>query len=57
MDFEKYDTLSVEISSVENFVCKKIFVGKNFRHLLKISSLFSDEYFLPTKFFIHEVVK
>ena len=30
---------------------QKIFVGKNFRHLLKISSLFADEYFLPTFFY------
>ena len=27
------------------FLRKKIFVGKNFRQLLKISSLFADEYF------------
>ena len=30
---------------------QKIFVGKNFRHVLKISSLFADEYFLPTIFY------
>ena len=33
------------------------FVGKNIRHSLKISSLFADKCFLPTKPFFHKVLK
>ena len=34
-----------EISKMEKISRQKIFVGKKFRHFVKISSLFADEYF------------
>ena len=48
---ERVSTLSVEISSVENFAGKKYSSAKNFITCHKISSLFADEYFLPTIFY------
>ena len=40
-----------------NYLIGRNFVGGKFRHLIKILSFFTDEYFLPTKFFINKVLK
>ena len=53
VDYKKILYLIWQNNVGQNFRRTKFFVGQNFRHHRKISSLLSDKKFCPTKNFVH----